>query len=145
MHMTKYILTSVHYVGTVQFNYDNAGLMVFYSVLDAQLNESQLVGLLRKLPREEQDLQKLNETQYFTVKKVSEDLSFDNFWREYDKKIHPHRCEPFWNKLSDVKRLAALKSVGPYNAYLDRTGVAKANPENFLKKEYYRTDWSKEK
>ena len=142
--MTKYILTSIHYKGAVQFNYNDDGLLLFYSVLDAELNKTQLVGLLRKIPREEWDLAKLNETQYFTLKKVSEDLSFENFWREYDKKIHPHRCEPFYNKMSDVKKLATLKSIGPYNYYLTRTGVAKANPENYLKKEYYKTDWSKE-
>ena len=138
------MLTSVHYTGMVQFEYDDKGLLLFYSVLDADLSEAQLVGLLNKLPRKAEWLAQLNETKYFTVKKVSEDLSFDNFWREYDKKIHPHRCEPFWNKMSDVKRLAALKAIGPYNSYLQRTGVAKANPENFLKKEYYRTNWAKE-
>lgn len=142
--MTKYILTSLHYKGGVQFNYNDDGLLLFYSVLDAELDKTQLIGLLRKIPREEWDLEKLNETQYFTLKKVSEDLSFENFWREYDKKIHPHRCEPFHNKMSDVKKLAALKSIGPYQYYLTRTGVAKANPENYLKKEYYKTDWSKE-
>lgn len=142
--MNKYILTSVHYAGAVQFNYDNGGLMVFYSVLDAELSEAQLVRLLQKLPREEHDLSKLNETQYFTVKKVSEDLSFENFWKEYDKKIHPHRCEPYWNKMSDVKKVSALKAISPYDYYIKRSGVAKANPENYLKKEYYKTDWRKE-
>ena len=79
-----------------------------------------------------------------TVKRVDEDLSFDNFWREYDKKIHPHRCEPFWDKMSDAKRLAALKAIVAYKGYLGRSGVAKANPENYLKKEYYKTNWAKE-
>ncbi|UOE48008.1 hypothetical protein MTO98_26715 [Mucilaginibacter sp. SMC90] len=142
--MNKYILTSDHYKGTVQFNYDNAGLMVFYSVLDAELNEKQLVTLLQKLPREEAALAALNTSQYFTVRKVSEDLSFENFITEYGKKIHPHRCEPYWNRLSDVKKLAYLKCIPAYKAYLKRTGVAQANPEGFLKREYYKTDWSKE-
>jgi hypothetical protein len=142
--MTKYILTSVHYKGAVQFEYDKAGLMLFYSVLDAELSELQLVGLLKKIPVEERDLQKLNETGYFTVKNLSEDLSFESFWQLYEKKIHPHRCEPLWKKMSDVKRLAAIKAIGGYNYYLGRTGVGKAGPENYLKKEYWKTDWSKE-
>jgi len=142
--MTKYILTSVHYNGAVQFEYDKAGLMLFYSVLDAELNEKQLFRLLQKLPRDESELAPLNENGYFTVKKLSEDLSFESFWMQYEKKIHPNRCEPIWKKLSDVKRLAAIKAIGPYNHYVEKTGVAKANPENYLKKEYWKTDWSKE-
>lgn len=142
--MNRYIITSVHYTGAVYFEYDNGGLMVFYSALDAVLTEKQLVGLLLKIPREERDLPALNATDYFTIKKVTEDLSFENFWGLYDKKIHPHRCEPFWKKLSEVKKLLIIGSIGPYNAYLSKTGVAKANPENYLKKEYYKTDWKKE-
>jgi hypothetical protein len=144
MQMNRYILTSIHYTGGVQFNYDNEGLLVFYSVLDADLTKTQLVTLLKKLPREEWDLAALNETKYFTIKKLDEDLSFENFWAQYDKKIHPNRCEPLWKKLSEVKRLAALKSIGAYDAYLRRTGVAKCNPQNYIIREYWKTNWSKE-
>lgn len=144
MQPTKYILTSVHFTGTVQFDYDNAGLMVFYSVLDASLTYKELYRLLQKIPRLEGDLTELNATGYFTIRKLSEDLSFENFWSQYEKKIHAHRCEPLWAKLSDVKKLAALKGIGAYQHYLGRTGVAKCNPENYIKKEYWRNDWSKE-
>jgi hypothetical protein len=78
------------------------------------------------------------------LRKVDQDLSFENFWLQYDKKIHPHRCEPLWKKYSEAKRVLALKAIAPYTAYCTKTGVAKANPENFLKKDYYKTDWSKE-
>lgn len=142
--MIKYILTSVHYKGGVAFYYDNSGLLVFYSVLDAELTDLQLIGLLKKMPREERDLAALQESQYFTIRKVTEDLSFENFWELYDKKIHPNRCEPVWKKMSDVKRLAALKGIGAYDNYLERKNIAKANPEKYLKWEYWKTDWSKE-
>ncbi|QTE37206.1 hypothetical protein J3L18_29565 [Mucilaginibacter gossypii] len=143
--MSKYILTSDHYTGGVVFEYNNAGLLVFYSVLDAELSERELVTLLQKLPREEGDISKLNERQYFKVLNLSEDLSWEAFIEEYGKKIHPHRCIPYWNKLSDYKKLKHKKGIAPYLAYLKRNpGVAQANPEGFLKREYYRTDWSKE-
>ena len=134
----------MHYKGGVQFNYDNGGFLVFYSVLDAELTEQYLIGLLRKLPREEQDLTALNSSGFFTIKKLDEDLSFENFWSQYGKKIHPNRCEPLWKKLSEIKKLNALKAIAPYEAYLQRTGVAKANPQNYLIREYWKTDWRKE-
>jgi hypothetical protein len=142
--MNKYILTSIHFVGGVQFNYDSEGLLVFYSVLDAELSKKELITLLKKIPREEHDLATLNETQYFTIKRMDEDLSFENFWSQYNKKIHAIRCEPLWKKLSDVKKLAALKGIASYDAYLHRTGVAKCNPQNYIIREYWRNDWSKE-
>lgn len=126
------------------FYYDNAGLLVFYSVLDAELTENQLLTLCKKLPRDEADLFPLNSTGYFIIKKLDEDLSFDNFWAQYGQKIHAHRCEPIWKKMSDVKKLSALKGLSAYFAYLDRKGIYKVNPENYLKKEYWKTNWSKE-
>lgn len=142
--MTKYILTSVHYTGGVQINYDSDGFCVYYSVLDADLTKGQLVSLLKKWPREECDLNPLYESGYFTIKKLDEDLSFENFWSQYRQKIHPNRCEPFWKKMSDFKKLSALKGLPAYFAYLDRKGIYKVNPENYLKKEYWKTNWSKE-
>jgi hypothetical protein len=142
--MTKYILTSEHFTGALQFDYDNDSLLVFYSATDAVLSHQQLVGLLRKIPRVEGELPTLNETGYFKIRKLDEDISWENFWEQYAQKIHPHRCEPIWKKMSDIKKLAAIKTIGPYNTYVERKGIAKANPENYLKKEYWKTNWSKE-
>ena len=117
---------------------------MYFSVLDADLTKVQLVGLLRKFPKEECDLNPLIASAYFSVKRIDEDLSFENFWEQYGQKIHPHRCEPIWKKMSDVKKLAALKGIASYDAYLNRKGIAKANPEKYLKWEYWKTNWSKE-
>jgi hypothetical protein len=142
--MNKYILTSAHYTGSVIFYYDDAGLLLFYSALDADINERVLLQVLKKLPRDIVDLEPFNASEFYTVKKLDEDLSFENFWNQYGVKIHPHRCEPLWKKLSDVKKLAALKAMAPYFDYCTRKSVYKVNPENYIKKEYWKTNWSKE-
>lgn len=138
-----YILSSDHFTGAIQVSY-KSGLLVFYDAISAELSEAQLVSLLKKMPREEQDLQIIRDTKYFIIKKLSEDLSFEAFWERYGKKIHTHRCEPLWRKCSDAKKVLHLRGIEPYKAYIKRTGVAMVNPENYLRKEYYKTDWSKE-
>lgn len=143
--MNKYLLTSTRFNGAVEFGYDASGLLVHYLV-EAELTNQQLAYLLSKFPFEEKavlamrDLPNTN----LTVKALDQDLSFEAFWKRYSKKIHPHRCEPLWKKMSDAVRALALAAIDPYMAYLSRTGVAQASPENYIKKKYWLTNWSKE-
>jgi hypothetical protein len=50
-----------------------------------------------------------------------------------------------YNKLSDANKLKAIGGIKSYEAYLSRSGRYKADPENYLNKEYYLTDWKKER
>ena len=144
--MKKYVLTSENLTGSVVFGYEAGGLLVFYDSTPAQLTDKQLVSVLKHLPREEQDLQNLANKTGATLELLPEDLNFDTFWNRYDKKINRKRCEPLWKKLNDAEKLEAIKNIKPYEDYLSRAGGrGKVDPENYLKREYYTTEWRRVK
>ncbi|TZF81799.1 hypothetical protein FW774_17230 [Pedobacter sp. BS3] len=142
--MKKYILTSKSFTGAVEFGFNSTGTLVFYNNA-ADMSDKQTDWLLAHLPPNEVYLNQLKVKISGELKEVPPDLSFDTFWTAYDKKIHAIRCKPLWNKLKDTDKMRAIMQIKPYDAYCARTGIAKANPENYLKKQYYETDWNREK
>lgn len=58
-------------------------------------------------------------------------VSFDEFWDAYDKKINPKKCEPMWNKLSDKDRLAIMAYIPKYKQSQPDKQYRK-NPQAFL-------------
>ncbi|QNK63964.1 hypothetical protein H7F33_05585 [Pedobacter sp. PAMC26386] len=144
--MKKYVLTSQNLTGSVIFGYDDAGLLVFYDATPAMITEKQLLAVLKNLPREAQDLQALADKTKCTLELLPEDLSFEVFWNKYDKKINRKRCEPLYKKLDDTEKTACIRNIKPYEDYLYRTNFrGKADPDNYIKKEYYAVDWKRER
>jgi hypothetical protein len=138
---SKYLLTFKGVEGSVELTYNEDTLLVEY-VLNAPLNEPQLVFLLKRLPLDSVQAEDMpNKNPVFGIVKLDQDLRFTTFWETYGQKIHPHRCEPLWDKLKDSEKLAALNTLPAYFRYLAKTGAFKVNPENYIKKQYWRTDW----
>lgn len=138
---TKYLLTFKDVEGSMEFTYNETGLLVEYQCSE-ELTDKLIVFILKRMPRVVEEAVELPlQHPSFKVVKLTQDLSFKLFWETYGQKIHPHRCEPLWNKLKDSDKLAALNAIPGYFRYLTRTGVAKANPENYIKKQYWKNDW----
>lgn len=139
----KYILTSPKFNGGVVFGYDANNCLVFYH---NECDSPAAINWLKdRLPGNDIALVELKKKIEGTIQVVPPDLSFDTFWEAYDKKINRKRCEPLWKKLNDADRMRAIMNIKPYDAYLQRTGIAKCMAENYLKKEYYTVDWAKER
>lgn len=75
------------------------------------------------------------------------ELDFEeDFWKRQLKKVNKDRCHTWWNKATTTKamRAAAVAGLTPYFAYLQRSGYRKpVDPENYLKKELWKTEWAK--
>ena len=70
------------------------------------------------------------------------EITLDEFLDRYGRRINVKRCIPLWGKLAASTRNKALAGVTPYLDYLKRVGFrAQADPETYLKKEYWLTDW----
>lgn len=141
--MRKYILTSPRFNGTVTFGYDaNDSLVFYHNECD---NEAAINWLKNNLPVSEQALKELKKNIDGSIQEVPQDLSFDTFWDTYDQKINRKRVEPLWKKLSDANKMLAIMKVKSYDAYINRKGIGKANPDNYLSREYFLTDWAKQR
>lgn len=65
------------------------------------------------------------------------DVEFEVFWEQYNNKINAKRCIPIWKKIGRKKRLLAHYRIWEYDYYLSQKGIAKLNPENYLKDERF--------
>jgi hypothetical protein len=78
------------------------------------------------------------------LKVIMEEMEPDfeaDFFKPYGKAINKARCEKEWNRMGVADRGLTVARLPAYLRYLARTGVAKADPENYLKKKYYKNDY----
>ncbi|MBC7399825.1 MAG: hypothetical protein H7289_07745 [Mucilaginibacter sp.] len=144
--MKKYSLTSQNLTGSVVFGYDDNGFLMLYDATPAELNEKQIIAILKNLPRSESELHIIVEKTKCKLELLPEDFTFDTFWDAYKKKINLKRTKPLYEALSDVDKQRAIKSIKPYEDYLTRTKFrGKADADTFLRNRYFETDWSKER
>ena len=143
--MKRYSLTFPSVAGNVVFGYSDEGVLVLFR------NEGEMTPLQKAwfadfLPARQDQLQDFATKLKAKLEEMPEDLTFEAFWVKYGKKINKKRCEPMWAKMPDTQRIKALRAIVPYKAFLLRTGYrSQVDPENYLKNEYYETDWNREK
>jgi hypothetical protein len=142
--MKKYVLTSPRFIGAVTFGFNEDNKLVFY-FNESLMTAEQVTWLLGKMPHNDDQLNQLKTIIQGTIEEIPADLSFDCFWDTYGQKINKKRCLPMYNKLSEANKLKAISNIKAYDAFCDRTGRYKADPENYLNKEYYLTDWKKQR
>jgi hypothetical protein len=65
----------------------------------------------------------------------------DDFWWSYGKPVHKARAIKDRKALSRADKGMAVGRLSAYLRYLARTGVAKAQANNYLSKRYFDTDW----
>lgn len=141
MTVIKYILKSKSFTGSVIFGYKNDMLCLFNN--ESEMIDEQIKWLLPNLPLSKSCLADFQKKVKGSVEIVPPDTSFGAFWESYGKKINKKRCMPLWNKLKESDRIMCLMSLTSYDGYLKRAnGRAKLDPENYLKRESYHTNWN---
>lgn len=144
--MKRYALTSPKFEGQIIFGFDDDDIMIYYH------NETDMTTIAHEwmqqhLPIKDEDIQPLAKLIQGSLELMPEDLSFNNFWDQYGKKINKSRCEDLYKKLSDAKKLQAILSIKHYDNYLQRItwNRSKADGETYLRKKMYETDWKNER
>lgn len=146
--MRKFIITSPNYTGEAHVIYglDNSLITLDYSRAELTVNQAQLMKDAVPVVFYPQSFLESFQNLPVTVVEGTYELTFDMFWDKYDHKINRKRCEPLWEKLGKTKQVKAYHGITPYDNHLAlNKWKTKANPETFLKEEYWETDWSKVK
>lgn len=68
-------------------------------------------------------------------------ITFDMFWDEYQKKINKDRCVKLWKKLTEAEMFDAYRCVKKYKSFCNKTGRFVADPETYLAKRYFESEW----
>lgn len=136
--MRRFVFTSTAFDGEVHFEFED-DLLIKFDQSEATLTEKQQIFLLKRLPRELAEVQKLLDGSpgaKFT--EILEDITFDRFWNRYDEKIRSSKKKALqkWNRLSQLDRNKAFYFIGKYEMSIPN-GVAKKYAETYLNSELW--------
>jgi len=134
--MKLFHLTSTAFEGFVQFQYNDIDLLEKMEI-HADLSENQQVFLLRHMPREITELEKLR-SDSSTITEIKQDITFEMFWEKYDDKVNSSkkRTVQKWNKMTPADRARAYWFISKYVASIP-SGTRKKFAETYLNAELW--------
>lgn len=141
--MLKFIATSPKYQGEVIIVYGDDNKLLLLDMQGATLSVNQIGYFKTRMPvlYDATFLQNFTDAP-ITFIESSYEVSFEDFWKLYNKKVNKARCLAIWNKMTLAERVAAYMGLLRYNAFLAiETWRTKADPESFLKKKMWLNDW----
>ncbi|MDM8176863.1 hypothetical protein QT327_21350 [Olivibacter sp. 47] len=142
--MKKFVLTSPKFMGSIQFWYNEIDLLINYTN-ETDLDETGHKWMLGNLPEHLSMLDGLKAKIKGNINELPPDLTFEAFYEPYSHKVQKKRALALWNKMNDESKLAAIFSVKPYLAYLQRVKWRnQADPDTYLRNAMYETDWNKQ-
>ena len=129
--MRIFHLTSIAFTGYIEFQFNDLGLLDKMNIL-AELGERQQVFLLRNMPREILELEKLK-TANVTLTEIKQDITFDMFWDKYDDKINSSRKRALSKRerMNPTDRIRAFWFISKYFSSIP-SGTRKKFAETYL-------------
>lgn len=146
----KKILVTGGFEGSVTILYGEAGVgaeawpaLLGVEFGSAVLRDEQKAYLLRVIPvRYGAGFAQAFNTDKLRFHEEDKELDWqEDFYKPYNKKVNPDRVLKEWNKLTKAYQALAVLRRTAYDRYLMRSGIAKADPENYLRKRYFLNDY----
>lgn len=138
--MKKYHITSDRFKGYVELIY-NDGILAHVNFTNAEMQMETAKMFIRCI-----SLHQENVSDNFggSTKIIESDveITFDMFWKQYQKKINKARAVKLWDKMTVSDRAAAYVGIRPYNKYLfENKWRSKADPETYLRNRYWENEY----
>ncbi len=139
--MRRFLITSEVYTGEAELHYEADGRLVLLDMTRTNMS-ADLVGKFKlKVPQHVDGLATAF-TGKVVVVEADYEVTFDMFWKKYDKKINRKRCELLWPRMSKADQVAAYVGVTAYDKYLKRVDWrSKLDPENYLKNKTWENEY----
>lgn len=138
--MNLYYITSPRFTGAVEILYNASGLLTRIEFGKTNMNMLQVSKFKEQIPAVESLLSECFKD--VTIVQGTYEISFEEFWIAYGKKINRKRCEPIWQRMNSAVRVAAFMGIKPYDEFLQsQPGRKKLDPENYLKFESWNNEW----
>jgi hypothetical protein len=143
--MRRFIITSPKFTGEINVLYGLDNKLQFIDFMKCDLTEEQTTFFKNRLPvfYTETFLESFG-TSRLDVVEEGYRVTFDQWWTRYDLKRNRDRCLKMWNKLTEADQVNAFFKLNMYERHLSLNAwKTKAEPETYLRKRYWDSDWSK--
>lgn len=137
------LLMSSKFEGEVELKYDERGLLARFENR-ASMTDEMVRTFYNNFPVSRSVLTEMvAKSKTLRIKEVPIDTSFEAFWQKYDKKINKKRCEPLYDKLGERERVKCIMQIRQYDYFLGLYNRVKMDPESWLRRCGWETDWGK--
>lgn len=132
----KFIISSKKFREVViSFEFDQEGRLCAWSIKGPYTQE-QYDWLLGKLPLRRESL-KTYKSDSFDIEAIPLDLSFENFWNQYDKKVGKMEAERLYNKLPDEDKARAISYIPKLKRIKGAEGTQMPYPKTYLRQKTF--------
>lgn len=140
--MRKFIIKHTKYGGEIEVVY-NAHIVQNINFSNAQITPDVLAAFKRLLPA---TLAEFTRAKWIgndgVIVEADYEITFDQFWNDYGKKINKSRSILLWQKMNKAMQLAAWTGIKKYDAYLKKESWrGKADPETYLRNRYWENEY----
>lgn len=140
--MKRFLITSPKFNGQAEIFYNASGLLFKIDLSNALMEPATIKAFKAAVPPVMDDLLKGEGfTADTTIIAADVEVSFDMFWNAYNKKINRIRAEKLWHKLTKVQQVNAFTGVAPYDKFLKKTDRFKADPETYIRNQYWLNEY----
>ena len=140
--MRRFLITSPNYTGQAEVIFNDAGTLCRIDVTDTSMQPAMVQGFKNRLCCHVDQVQQTFAGTAATVIEADFEVSFDMFWKKYDKKINKSRCIILWSKLDKSMQVLAFMGIAPYDKFLKKEGYrGKADPETYLRNRYWENEY----
>lgn len=138
--MRRFLITSPKFSGQAEVLYTDAGVLCKIDVVDTTMGD-QLMHHFKAAIGVTIDTMSLKLTTCIIVE-ADYEVTFDMFWKKYNKKINKARCILLWNKLNKTMEVQAYHGIDAYDKYLKKEGWRnKADAETYLRNKYWENEY----
>lgn len=139
--MRKFIITHPTYSGEATVTYNSAGLLCEINMQDTNMSMEERHYFKGRVASHIDNIAVKFDKDTLLVEATYE-VTFETWWKDYNKKINKARCIPIWKKLNKTDQLDAWQGIKPYDAYLKRESWRKkADPETYLRNRYWENEY----
>lgn len=139
--MRKFIITAAEYNGEAVVVYDHSGRLAELNLQQTDMTIEQRHFFKAKVASSLANIAAKFDAAT-TIIEADYEVPFEQFWKEYGKKINKARCILLWNKMNKAQQLAAWQGIKKYDAYLKKESWrTKADPETYLRNRYWDNEY----
>ncbi len=140
MELTTYKVTFKETADEWLFQYRKDGIIYSFT----NIKGNRILNLLDKLqfPGTIKAIEKWTDfKKAVTIELMLEDYSFDSFWEKYNLKVKREPSQKAFEKLILVDKIKCFAKLKEYDAYLAKTGVAKAHLVTWINQKRFNDEY----
>ncbi|AYD48220.1 hypothetical protein [Arachidicoccus soli] len=139
----RFLITSKNFFGHVEVAYGINEMVSVIDFSDCSMLPNQRQPFKEAVPVLFSAFEDFVKQYNLTAVEAEYEVSFNDFWNGYGKKINKKRCEPIWKKMSKTEQVLCVTGLPAYHRYRQRLNKWQYDPDTYLKDKMWENEWNK--